>query len=172
MTLSKKQYIPFIVSSYNFLVHKIIYGELKEVAPMYACGILLDIGCGEKPYKRLFASYIIQHIGPDHKETLHDKSRVDLWGTACDILVKDESFDTVVCTAVLEHLEEPDKALKGANRVLKKAGCCIYTVFLLRHLHVGLIWRTVPAVEILIQGICYLLKINHFEGYTDISGGD
>ncbi len=62
----------------------------------------------------------------------HDKFKIDLFGTAYDIPVKDEHFDTVLCTAVLEHLEEPDKAIKEANRVLKRGGIYhLYGTFIL-----------------------------------------
>ncbi len=76
-----------------------------------------------------------EHIGVDYQDTLHDKSHIDRFGTAYDIPVEDEYFDTVLCTAVLQHLEEPDKAIKETNRVLRKGGYAIYTVPLFCHLH-------------------------------------
>lgn len=119
----------------HILVNSIVKQELQQCAFTYACGKLLDIGCGEKPYQALFARYITKHIGLDHEATLHDESQVDLWGTGYNIPAEDESFDTVLCTAVLEHLEEPDKAIREANRVLKKGGHAIYIVPLFWHLH-------------------------------------
>lgn len=112
-----------------------MYLELRKVAAKYARGIIGDIGCGDKPYEDLFSPYVEKHIGVDHKDTLHDKSQIDLVGTAYDIPVEAESFDTVLCTAVLEHLEEPDKAIKETYRVLKKGGYAIYTVPMFWHLH-------------------------------------
>ena len=119
----------------NLLVNSIIKQELKHCAFTYASGGMIDIGCGEKPYQRLFAPYVTEHIGLDHETTLHSKSQVDLWGTAYDVPAEDESFDTLLCTAVLEHLEEPDRAIKEASRVLKKGGYAIYAVPLFWHLH-------------------------------------
>jgi len=119
----------------NWLVYKIANKALSEAIKKYARGKLLDIGCAEKPYEKMTKSYITQYIGVDHKETFHDKSNIDRFGTAYDIPAKDGEFDTALCTAVLEHLEEPDKAIKEVNRILKKAGYAIYTVPLFWHLH-------------------------------------
>lgn len=52
----------------------------------------------------------------DHFDTLHDKSNIDLFGTAYSISVDDASFDSALCTAVLEHLEEPELALRECYR--------------------------------------------------------
>lgn len=60
---------------------------------------------------------------------------VDLVASACNIPVKVESFDTILCTAALEHLEEPEMALREACRVLKPGGHAIYTIPFFWHLH-------------------------------------
>ncbi len=119
----------------NFLVNKIFMDELKKVIPRYFKGIIIDIGCGEKPLKNISTQYVTKHIGVDHQDTLHDKSNIDRFGTAYDIPAKDGKFDSAICTAVLEHLEETDKAIKEADRVLKKGGYAIYSVPLFWHLH-------------------------------------
>jgi len=119
----------------NWLVYKIHDKELLKAISKYANGKLLDIGCGEKPYAEMVKPYVTKHIGVDHQATFHDKSDIDRFGTAYDIPAKDGEFDSVICTAVLEHLEEPDKAIKEAHRVLKKGGYAIYTVPLFWHLH-------------------------------------
>ena len=127
--------IQILEKSKNWLVYKIADKNLHKAIQKYAQGKLLDIGCGEKPYKNMIKPYVSEHIGLDHKNTLHDKSEIDLFGTAYNIPAENNSFDTILCTAVLEHLEEPDKAIKEANRVLKKKGYAVYTVPLFWHLH-------------------------------------
>lgn len=119
----------------NWLVYKITNKDLSNAIRKYARGRLLDIGCGNKPYENMTKPYVTEHVGLDHENTLHDKSKIELFGTAYDIPIENEHFDTVLCTAVLEHLEEPDKAIKEANRVLKSGGYAIYTVPLFWHLH-------------------------------------
>ncbi|MDZ7400710.1 MAG: class I SAM-dependent methyltransferase [candidate division KSB1 bacterium] len=109
--------------------------HLKNFAAKYCHGRLIDIGCGSKPYQRLLAPYVSEHIGVDHEGTLHEKSNIDLFGSAYSIPAEDESFDSALCTAVLEHLEEPEKALGECFRVLKKGGYAIFSIPFIWHLH-------------------------------------
>lgn len=119
----------------NILINHIHDSQLKRFASSYLRGRLIDIGCGTKPYKDLLAPYVHEHIGVDQEGTLHDKSNIDLFGTAYQIPVGDASFDSAVCTAVLEHVEEPERALRECYRVLKPGGVAIYSVPLIWHLH-------------------------------------
>jgi SAM-dependent methyltransferase len=119
----------------NILINHIHDRELKYCATSYLQGRLIDIGCGTKPYKNLLAPYVTEHIGVDHEETLHDKSQIDLFGTAYVIPADDEFFDSAICTAVLEHLEEPEVALHECFRVLKPGGYAIYSIPFIWHLH-------------------------------------
>jgi SAM-dependent methyltransferase len=119
----------------NLLVNWIHDRQLKKYAFTHFRGSLIDIGCGRKPYQKLMAPYVEKHIGVDHIDTLHSQSEVDLIGTAYEIPVKNQSFDSAICTAVLEHLEEPELALRECYRVLKLEGIAIYSVPFIWHLH-------------------------------------
>jgi SAM-dependent methyltransferase len=119
----------------NILVNRIHDNQLKIYASAYLKGRLVDIGCGVKPYQKLLAPYINEHVGVDHEGTFHDKKNVDLFGTAYDIPVQDKFFDSAICTAVLEHLEEPEVALIECLRVLKSGGYVIYSIPFIWHLH-------------------------------------
>ncbi len=120
---------------YNWLIFSIINPNLKKRLRQYSHGTLLDIGCGEKPYSEMASHYIQEHIGVDHKDTFHDKSNIDLSGTAYQIPIEDNSVDSILCTDVLEHLEEPRRAIQEAYRVIKEGGYVIYTVPLFWHVH-------------------------------------
>ncbi len=122
-------------NSQNFLVQAIVQRELRLVAALYASGNLIDIGCGIKPYAALMKPYVNEHVGVDHLESLHDAGNRDLVGTAYEIPVENESFDTALCSAVLEHLEEPELAIRECFRVMKSGGHAIYTVPFIWHLH-------------------------------------
>jgi len=78
---------------------------------------------------------VTEYVGLDHEGSPHDPSQADLIGTAYRIPQPDASFDGVLSTAVLEHLEEPQAALREAYRVLKPGGRAVYTVPLFWHLH-------------------------------------
>ena len=119
----------------NLLINHIHDKALKLYAAKYLKGKLIDIGCGTKPYKDMLKPYLLEHIGVDHVDTVHNKSNIDLIGTAYKIPSDGESFDSALCTAVLEHLEEPDQAIRECFRVLKSGGHAIYSVPFIWHLH-------------------------------------
>jgi SAM-dependent methyltransferase len=108
---------------------------LRVCAEKYCSGQLVDIGCGIKPYQHLLQDLVSRHVGVDHEASFHDQSHVDIFGTAYEIPVDDYSFDCALCTAVLEHLEEPGLALQECFRILKHGGVAIYSVPFIWHLH-------------------------------------
>jgi SAM-dependent methyltransferase len=119
----------------NLLVNTIHDRALRELAATYLSGRLIDIGCGIKPYRGMLAPYLTEHVGVDHSATQHDRSQVDLWGTAYDLPAPPDSFDSALCTAVLEHLEEPEVALRECFRVLRPGGYAVYSVPFIWHVH-------------------------------------
>jgi SAM-dependent methyltransferase len=121
----------------NLLVNYIHDYWLKIYATQFLSGRLLDIGCGAKPYEKLLHNLVQEHVGVDHEDTPHDKTKIDIIGTAYSIPVLDASFDSALCTAVLEHLEEPELALRECYRVLKPNGTALYSVPFIWHIHEG-----------------------------------
>ncbi len=121
--------------SMNWLVHRILEKHLARIAREHARGRLLDIGCGEKPYRTLFAPFVKEHIGLDHAETQHGHAAIDLYGYAEAIPAEALSFDTVLCTAVLEHVKEPAQAVAEMHRVLRSGGVVILTAPFFWHIH-------------------------------------
>lgn len=102
---------------------------LEALVPAAQCaaGRLLDVGCGAKPYAPLFAAKVDSHVGLDLATSPHDQSTVDIYADAASLPFADNSFDTVLCTEVLEHLPEPCRAIDELHRVLKPNGRIILT---------------------------------------------
>jgi SAM-dependent methyltransferase len=96
---------------------------------------LLDVGCGPKPYARLMRGRVDMHVGVDHPGSDHGLSAVDAAASVYRLPFRDGTFDGVLCSAVLEHLEEPSEALGEAFRVLRAGGSAICTVPLIWHVH-------------------------------------
>lgn len=128
-------YSHYPLHSAAWLVARIAGREIKRAAATYFKGKLIDIGCGEKRKQDLIGPYVDEYIGLDHEQSPHDTSKVDLLGTVYEIPQEDESFDSAICTAVLEHLEEPSAAIAECRRVLKTGGYAVYTAPLFWHLH-------------------------------------
>ena len=123
------------MSRYNWLVRRIRHEILADRLKIYASGVLVDIGCGEKQYAHLVKGLVTQHIGVDQAETLHAKEHIDIFASAYDTTLSDATADTVLCTAVLEHLERPEDAIQEMYRILKLGGYVILTAPLFWHLH-------------------------------------
>ncbi len=119
----------------NLLIFKFHDRALELAALQYLNGRMLDIGCGTKPYVDMMRAFVTEHVGVDFEGSLHSKDNVDLIGTAYNIPAPDESFDSAISTSVLEHLEEPEQALRECYRVLKSGGVAIYSVPFIWHLH-------------------------------------
>jgi SAM-dependent methyltransferase len=120
---------------HNWLIFSLVNPKIKTLLGKYSDGILLDIGCGDKPYKDFTKNSVTQHVGIDHLGSIHSRAEVDVVSNAYDIPFKNDTFGFVLCTYVLEHLEEPAKAIKEAFRVLKKNKYAMYVVPFFWHLH-------------------------------------
>jgi SAM-dependent methyltransferase len=120
---------------FNWLVFKIELPTLYEAAERFAAGRLIDIGCATKPLQPLFNQFVTSHVGLDYPGSLHGRGEVDILGTADRIGLADHCAGTVLCTAVLEHLERPQQALNEMYRILKPGGHLIATVPLIWHVH-------------------------------------
>ncbi len=98
---------------------------------------ILDAGAGELQYKK-FCSHLKytsqdfgQYDGQGNQEGLQtktwDNSKLDIISDITDIPVDNNSFDTIMCIEVLEHIPEPSKAIKEFARILKPGGKLIIT---------------------------------------------
>ncbi len=95
-------------------------------AQRWARGRLVDIGCGSKPWRALFAPYVTEHIGVDYLPEIRGTT-IDVVATAYEIPLPDGHADTLLLSAVLEHLERPADALREARRLLAPGGHAILT---------------------------------------------
>jgi SAM-dependent methyltransferase len=79
---------------------------------------LLDVGCGQKPYEPLFAPFAASYVGVDPV----DNPRAELRGTVEDLPVEDGSFDVILCSQVLEHCDDPARAISELHRATAPRG--------------------------------------------------
>ena len=111
----------------KFLINN-FYSSLISLAKPLKAETILDAGCGEGfTMDKLSKNGVGKKIeGVEYaKEAilLGKKLFPNLIfkkGSAYELPYKDNSFDLVICTEVLEHLKEPAKALKEILRVSKK----------------------------------------------------
>jgi SAM-dependent methyltransferase len=79
---------------------------------------VLDVGCGVKPYYPYFAPYADAYVGVD----IVDNPAAELRGGVEELPVEDASFDVVLCTQVLEHSDDPARAVAELRRVTAPGG--------------------------------------------------
>lgn len=111
---------------------ELLWASLAQAAAQYASGRLVDIGCGTKPYKTLFAPHITSYFGIDFENTsdLHygSSTQADLYVDCTDTKLEAETFDTLLSTQVIEHIYDTHAFIVECNRLLKKGGTAIFTI--------------------------------------------
>lgn len=96
----------------------------------YVKGRVLDVGAGDySRYHHLFSSD--EYLKMDIKAS----DNVDVIASAEDIPFPAETFDSVICTQVFEHLNNPFKVAYEISRILKTGGVCLLTVPQTNELH-------------------------------------
>ena len=119
-------FIGFFIN-HNFFIRREISSAIKKNAN-FLNGHLLDFGCGTKPYK-FFFNNCKDYVGVDYKiEGREEKQKdVDVFYDGKLIPFPNNSFDSILCTEVLEHVFNIDELLQEFNRVLKKNGKALIT---------------------------------------------
>lgn len=110
-----------------FFIRRALYKNIKMLSPNLQ-GKLLDFGCGRKPYDHLF--HVSEYIGIDMENTGHEhtNSKIDVFYDGRNIPFPDNSFDSVFCSEVFEHVFNLEEVLTEIKRVLKPGGKMLITV--------------------------------------------
>jgi SAM-dependent methyltransferase len=106
-----------------------VYRDLRKCLPELR-GKVLDVGCGQSPYRFLLDPKTTQYIGIDisdaDKFDYENSEIVPFDGEHIPFL--DGHFDAVVCTEVLEHVSQFQGLVDEIQRVMRDGGQAIITV--------------------------------------------
>ena len=95
-------------------------------------GRTLDLGAGTAKYKPDILPFTSTYTTYDFIQGPH----IDVVGDVHELKAfPNESFDTVICTEVLEHVQEPWRVIEEIARVLAPNGRCILTTPFLLPFH-------------------------------------
>jgi SAM-dependent methyltransferase len=113
--------------------------QLERVAPLTR-GRLLDVGCGSKPYQRIFAGHVDEYVGLERRDSFELTSAAagavpDVYYDGGRMPFADESFDTVLCIQVLEHTPEPQALLEEIARVMRRGALLVLSAPFVFRLH-------------------------------------
>lgn len=106
-----------------------IYRDIKKQVPILK-GNVLDVGCGQSPYKFLLNASQTKYFGID----VADADKFDYKNSEItpfngeNIPFEDDKFEGLICTEVLEHVPNYQKLINEMFRVMKKDGMAIITI--------------------------------------------
>lgn len=84
--------------------------------------VLLDMGCGETPYRPILEPIISKYVGVD----IADNQQADIHiSSDGQVPLRDSCADIVLSTQVLEHVASPSNYLSECYRLLKPGGLII-----------------------------------------------
>jgi SAM-dependent methyltransferase len=123
------------VWKFNWLAnHKII--RALERARRHARGVLLDVGCGSRPFAPLFEGCLGRYLGVDLRGSRFLGSRPpDAYARGEALPFRDGSMDTVLGLSMLTYFKEPKAPLAEARRVLKPGGMLLLEFTQMAPLH-------------------------------------
>lgn len=124
----------FSIENNAYVRNRWVEMKLKQIQNN---SIILDAGCGTQQYKKYCthlqyrAQDFGQYDGSGDNHGLQDfewnYGKLDYIGDIWNINEKDSTFDTILCTEVLEHIPFPNETIKEFSRLLKKNGHLILT---------------------------------------------
>lgn len=104
---------------------------LMPAIKTHLCGRCLDAGAGRTAYAAVIRDAAEEYISLDIKP----HSDLDAIGSLLNAPFKRESFDSAFCSQVLEHVPDPERALREIHACLQPGGTLIVSVPHLAYLH-------------------------------------
>ena len=108
----------------------------EDNLPRHARGRLLDLGCGKVPLYELYRGHVTENVCVDWENAFHQSTHLDYESDlSLRLPFKDEEFDTIVLSDVLEHMREPRHLCAEMERVLRAGGKILMNVPFFYRLH-------------------------------------
>jgi ubiquinone/menaquinone biosynthesis C-methylase UbiE len=106
-----------------------IYKDVSKTVPAFT-GDVIDVGCGQSPYKFLLNPGQTKYFGVDivdaEKFDYHNSDITPFNGE--NIPFEGDKFNGLICTEVIEHVQHYQQLIDEMHRVMKKGGSGIITI--------------------------------------------
>jgi ubiquinone/menaquinone biosynthesis C-methylase UbiE len=106
---------------HNWVIYN-IGDKFLEKYSKHLKGHLVDLGCGEAPFKNYFLQFADKYTGVDWLNAFHNSGINVVSDLNVGINLDDEVADSIISLSVMEHLCEPQVFLNESYRILKKGG--------------------------------------------------
>lgn len=146
--------LALLFSNHLYIGKKLELEKARKFCPSLK-GNILDIGCGNKPYKK-YLNKDSRYFGMEHMTYLQ---KPDFFGDVNQLPFRDKVFDAVLFNEVIEHVAEPDKSMTEIYRVLKKGGKLFLTAPMYWRMH----YAPHDYYRFTNYGLLYILNKNNFE---------
>jgi SAM-dependent methyltransferase len=114
--------MPISRAAKHWLIDRWFTEALDRSIP-FIQGVVLDVGCGRRPYEAAIMRSAAKYIGVDF-----DPAAADVVADVRALPFADRSVDTVTCFQVLDDVPEPSQLVAELARVLRPGGVLILSV--------------------------------------------
>ena len=112
------------------------YSQYDITLPLilqHAQGRLIDLGCGDMPFRKLIEPRVTAYDSLDYFP--RSKSITYVADIQAMSTIEDNTYDTAICLEVLEHVPDPFRAGREIHRIVRPGGILILSVPHLNRLH-------------------------------------
>lgn len=115
--------LPDMQSTLSLLPLSVVGQWLAENADKVG-GRILDLGAGNQPYRVWYEPLTTSQLAVD----VTPSEGLDVLSMSAPLPFQAEVFDTVLCTSVLEHTDDPEQTIAEITRTLRPGGHLLITV--------------------------------------------